>query len=150
MRTTPALGTAAVLAATALMAPTGASAARPLNFSGEFDGPIAYTGCTSGTYEQGALAGGTWSVRVFGDRAKGKFSITINGEKHVSYPYPGMTVDTATGSGFVVHGMTGAGLLTVTLSGDTLTYTVGTGEPGSYALGDLVCASVTYPGRLDD
>lgn len=148
MRTTHALGAAAVLAATALMAPAGASAAQPMNFSGEFDGPIVYTGCNA-TMPTDDMAGGTWSMRVFGDTAKGQFTITVNGEKHVSYPYPGMTVGSFSEDGFSVSGPTGAGPLTVTLTGGNLTYTVGDGSAGSYHYGDLVCASVSYPGTAD-
>ena len=148
MRTTHALGAAAVLAATALMAPGAASAVQPMNYSGEFEGTIQYNGCNATTPADDE-AGGTWSVRVFGDTAKGKFLITINDEKHVFYPYPGMNVESLDNDGFSVSGQTAAGLLTVTLTGDELTYTVGDGSPGSYQFGDLVCDSVVYPGTVD-
>jgi hypothetical protein len=148
MRTTHALGAAAVLAATALLAPGGASAAQPMTYSGEFEGTIAYNGCNS-TMPTDDEAGGTWSVRVFGDTAKGKFLITINDAKHVFYPYPGLSVDYADGDGFSVSGPTGAGPLTVTLAGDELTYTVGDGTADSYHYGDLLCSSVVYPGTVD-
>ena len=149
MRTLHVAGFAAVLAATALVAPGGASAAQPMNYAGEFEGAITYAGCTP-QMPTDDEAGGTWSVRIYGDTAKGKFAITVNGEKHVFYPYPGMTVaEPEGGTTFSVSGMTGAGLLTVTLVGDELTYTVGTGEPGSYDYGGLVCDSVTYPGTVD-
>jgi hypothetical protein len=147
MRILHAAGFAAVLAATALAAPGGASAVQPQNYSGEFEGPIIYAGCTP-SQPTNVEAGGTWSVRLYGDTAKGKFLITVNGEKHVFYPYPGMTVDDTSSDGFSVSGVTGAGVLTVTLQGNDLTYTVGTGEPGSYTFGGLVCDSVTYPGHL--
>ena len=149
MRTTRALGAAAVLAATALVTPGGASAAQPMSFSGGFDGTIVYQHCTSGTAPVDAQAGGTWSVRLFGNTAKGKFLITVNGEKHVFYPYPGLTVESSDSNGFSVSGPTDAGTLTVTLVGDELTYVVGDGSPGSYHFGGLVCDSVTYPGTLD-
>ena len=149
MRTVHATGFAAVLAATALVAPGAASAAQPGNYAGEFEGTIQYVGCNAATPTDDE-AGGTWSVRLYGDTAKGKFSITINGDKHVSFPYPGMVVDSQDSTGFSVSGMTGAGLLTVSLVGDDLTYTVGTGAPGSYTYGDLVCSSVSYPGHLED
>lgn len=148
MRTTHALGAAAVLAATALLAPSGASAVQPDTYSGEFEGAIQYNGCNS-TMPTDDEAGGTWSVRVFGDTAKGKFLITIDDQKHVFYPYPGMTVEYQDSTGFSVSGPTAAGLLTVTLVDDELTYTVGDGSAGSYHYGDLVCDSVTYPGTAD-
>ena len=76
-------------------------------------------------------------------------AITVDSVKHVSYPFPGMTVDRADDSGFSVSGDTPAGLLTVTLDGTVLAYTVGDGTLGSYHFGDLVCDSVTYWGTAD-
>lgn len=149
MRTLHAAGFAAVLAATALVAPGGASATSPTTYAGEFGGPIGFNSCTEGTPPTPGVADGTWSVRVYGDTAKGKFAISIDGVKHVFYPYPGMTVDYADENGFSVSGDTPAGLLTVTLDGPTLTYTVGNGSAGSYTFGDLVCASVVYHGTAD-
>jgi hypothetical protein len=132
------------------MAPGGATAATPGNYSGQFEGTIQYQGCDSDT-PTNAQAGGTWSVRRYGDRAKATFVITVDSAAHVAYPYPGMSVaPEQTGTVFSIFGPTEAGLLTVTLedNGD-LTYTVGGGEDG-YHLGDLVCDSVTYPGHLGD
>lgn len=149
MRTLHAAGFAAVLAATALVAPGGASAMQPKTYTGEFAGHIIYSNCTPAQSDT-VDAGGSWSVRLYGDTAKGKFTITVNGEKHVSYPYPGMTVadPVPPGATFSVSGMTAAGLLTVTLIGDELTYTVGGGS-GGYNYGGVSCDSVTYPGHLD-
>ena len=146
MRTTRALGLAAVLATTALVAPSGASAAPPTTYSGVFSGPISFDQCTAGTPPSPGIAGGTWSVALQQrDTAKGTFDITIDGVKHVSFVYPGMTqAPVGPSTTFSVYGETGAGMLTVTLKHDRLTYTI-----APYHFGDLSCASATYRGILE-
>lgn len=89
MRTSRALGLTAVLASTALIAPGAASAARPTTYSGEFDGHIAYVGCTTDHPVPGD-ATGTWSVTLHGTAARGVFDITIDGTPDVAYTYPNL------------------------------------------------------------
>jgi hypothetical protein len=144
MRTLHAAGFAAVLAATALVAPGAATAAPPTTYSGSFAGSIQYVGCTEGTPPSPGIAGGTWSVDLQRSSAKGTFAITLDGVKHVSYVYPGMTQAPVTGSTtFSVYGETQAGTLTVTLKRDRLAYTI-----APYNYGGLSCVSVTFPGTL--
>ena len=142
MRTTRALGLAAVLAATALVAPNGASAASPVTVSGEFAGQITYVGCTP----PAATTSGDWSITLHGTSAKGFFDILVNEEPHLTYTFPGMKLAPgSTASSFVASGRTAAGLLTVTVTPSVKEYKI-----APYHYGDLTCDSVTYPLTLDE
>ena len=142
MRTTRALGAAAVLAATALVAPGAASAASPVTVSGQFDGTVTYESCT--TTPPDNYATGDWSVTMHGTSAKGSFTIMYGTEVHVAYTFPGMKVAPgSTVDSFVVSGRTAAGLLTVQVSGSDMTYKI---TPYNYD--GLSCASATFPGEV--
>jgi hypothetical protein len=143
MRTTRALGAAAVLAATALVAPGGASAASPTTYSGQFDGQVTYVGCEAPDND----ASGPWSVTMHGTSAKGDFTIYFNDETvpHVAYTFPGMKQAPGnTEDNWSVYGKTMAGLLTVAVHGSTMTYTI---EP--YHYGDLSCDKAIFPGTVE-
>jgi hypothetical protein len=145
MRTLHAAGFAAVLAATALVAPGGASAATPTTVSGEFSPDIAYEQPCTGDIPSG-VADGTWSVTLNSrSTAKGTFVITVGGEPHVAYTFPGMKqAPNSTVDDFMVYGKTMAGLLTVRVADDLMSYRI---EPYSYD--GLSCKSVTYFGTVD-
>jgi hypothetical protein len=144
MRTSRALGLTAVLASTALIAPGAASAARPTTYSGEFDGHIAYVGCTTDHPVPGD-ATGTWSVTLHGTAARGVFDITIDGTPDVAYTYPNLKQAPAgADTDLSVYGPTQAGLLTVTVRGDRMEYTI-----APYGYNGVSCASVTFPGTVD-
>lgn len=145
MRTTRALGLGAVLAATALIAPGGATAASPTTYTGSFDGPVDYVNCT--TTEPEHYATGTWSVTMHGTSAKASFTIYFDDDPtpHVAYTFPGMKqAPTNTASDWLVSGKTLAGMLRVAVHDDVMTYTI---EPYNYD--GLSCASATFPGTVD-
>jgi hypothetical protein len=143
MRTLHATGFAAVLAATALVAPGGASAASPTMYSGTFDGTVQYVGCTTPGPDN--YATGDWSVTMHGTSAKGSFTIMFGTETHVAYTFPGMKQAPGnTESDWLVSGRTMAGLLTVAVHGDDMTYTI---EPYNY--GGLSCDRAVFPGYVD-
>jgi hypothetical protein len=143
MRTLHAAGFAALLAATALVAPGGATAASPTTYSGQFDGPVVYEQCT--TTPPTNYATGDWSVTMHGTSAKGTFTIMFGEETHVAYTFPGMKQAPGnTASDWLVSGRTMAGLLTVAVHGTDMTYTI---EPYNYD--GLSCASATFPGTAD-
>jgi len=145
MRTVHATGFAAVLAATALVAPGAASAASPTTVTGDFAGRIAYDHCTAGTPAHPGVAGGDWSVTMNGSTAKATFNILIDGAAHVAYTFPGMKqAPNSTPTTFVFSGRTGAGLLTVTVDSSGMAYRI-----APYSYGGLVCDSVTFPGTVD-
>ena len=86
-----------MLAATALMAPGGASAASPTVYSGTFDGPVDYVNCT--TPEPDHYATGDWSVTMHGTSAKGRTKYDapeIDGAVHVQSRRPLRTGDVVT------------------------------------------------------
>lgn len=142
MRTTRALSLAGVLAATALMAPGGASAASPTTYTGEFDGTVRYENCT--TTAPSNDINGDWSVTMHGASAKGSFTIRYGDTVHVAYTFPGMKQAPGNTEGnWVVYGKTMAGLLTVTVTGDTMLYTI-----TPYNFDGLSCDSATFPGTV--
>jgi hypothetical protein len=119
-----------------------ASAASPTTYSGDFEGKIAYTGCTPKAPK--ATTTGTWSVTLQGSTAKATLDIYLNGQPHVAYTYPGMKqLPVEEPTLFSVSGVTQAGPLTVTLTGSRLTYTI-----APYSFDGLSCQSVTYPGAV--
>ncbi len=111
-------------------------------YSGTFAGTIQYTGCTTPQPAHNQ-AGGTWSVTTHGNSATGSFTITINGQPHVSYVAHGMrNVYTNAPVYFAVFVQTLAGPETVTLYKDgQMTYVI---APYDYM--GISCQSVTYPG----
>lgn len=111
-------------------------------YSGEFAGAIQYVGCSTPQPRNNA-AGGTWTVTTHGQSANGAFTITFNGEPHVSYVAPNMKVVYSTAPVyFVVFVQTLAGPETVTLYADGhMTYVI-----APYDLDGISCRSVTFPG----
>ena len=150
MRTIRMLSSALLVGAMAVVTPGGAaSAATDTTYAGVFGGDIVYKGCTA--HPTPAKTSGSWSIMLKRTStngtvpsAKGTFDILVNGVPHVAYVYPNMELVTGgPNTTFAVTGMTGAGLLTVTLMDNgKMTYTI-----APYKLGDLECASVTYPGH---
>lgn len=139
----------AVLATTLMvtaLAPA-ASAASMSNgsatYSGTFAGTIQYTGCATPLPPTDNEAGGTWTVTTHGKSATGSFTITINGQPHVSYVAHGMrNVYTNAPVYFAVFVQTLAGPETVTLyKSGQMTYVI-----APYDYSGISCQSVTYPG----
>ena len=111
------------------------------SYSGVFSGPIQYVGCSTHQPNHD-LAGGTWTVTTHGQSAKGSFTITVNGEPHVSYVANMQMVYSATPAYFVAFVQTLAGPETVTLyTNGQLTYVI-----APYSLDNISCQSVTYTG----
>lgn len=111
-------------------------------YSGVFSGPIGYAGCSTHQPNHN-IAGGTWTVTTHGQSATGSFTITVNGEPHVSYVANMKLVYSTAPVYFVAFVQTLAGPETVTLytSGD-LTYVI-----SPYNLDGISCRSVTYTGN---
>jgi hypothetical protein len=139
-------GAALVVAMTLTAFVPVASAASKSNgsqtYSGQFTGTILYTDCAT-TPPSGDQAGGTWLVTTHGNSATGSFTITVNGEPHVSYVANGMrNVYTTAPVYFVVAVQTMAGPETVTLYKDGhMTYVI-----APYDYQGVSCQSVTFPG----
>lgn len=128
----------------AVSAPSASGASKSTGsttYSGVFSGPVGYVGCSTHQSNHN-LAGGTWTVTTHGQSAKGSFTITVNGEPHVSYVANMQLVYSAAPVYFVAFVQTLAGPETVTLytSGD-LTYVI-----APYNLDSISCQSVTYTG----
>jgi len=145
MRTVHATGFAAVLAATALVAPGAASAASPVGYSGQFDEfhAVQYVGCTTAS-PTADYASGEWSIKLQGTSAKATFAMELNGEPHVAYTYAGMKQAPGGVEGnWVAYGKTGAGLLTLTVTGLTMEYKI-----APYNYNGLSCQYAIFPATV--
>jgi hypothetical protein len=117
------------------------------SYSGVFAGHIRYDSCSSQPPWQ--TTSGTWSVTVQKSSAVAKFTIYTDGQLHVAFTYPGMSlVATGPHDVFAVSGETSAGTLTVRLTDrGTFTYTIAPYHYPSATDPVYVCDSVTYPGH---
>ena len=134
------LAAAAALPLLAFAAP--ADAATAVTYHGTFTG-VSYTNCLGGTPAP-AAASGVWTISARGtSQATLTVNIFVNGSHHVSFGAP-VAQTTVPGATVAVQVPTLAGPLVVSLTGQTLSYSI-----TPYDLNGLQCDSVLYTGLFD-